>query len=219
MLRKKALTLCMATLLLLGTGTAFGQCSWSTKVVHTQTTSNQPALAAYTVSGTTKKIFLAYVGTDSNRTLNVMESTNGTSWGSQTVLTGWQSSSGVALGGAPPNFSGCGYLIIAIAQGANEPIYAQTINEYGTYSSIFEVGGSSSYSGYGITGAIAGTNSYLAWRGGSGNINLWSSSTGTKACSDTSNSAPAITSFNGALYVAWRSSSNNTINVASIPPF
>jgi len=119
-----------------------------------------------------------------------------------------------------PAFLPYNYGILAIAQGANEPIYAQTINEYGTYSSIFEVGGSSStYSGYGVTGAIAGTNSYLAWRGGSGNINLWSSSTGTKACSDTSNSAPAITSFNGALYVAWRSSSNNTINVASIPPF
>ena len=124
MLRKKALALCMATLLLLGTGTAFGQCSWSTKVVHTQTTSNQPALAAYTVSGTTKKIFLAYVGTDSNRTLNVMESTNGTSWGSQTVLTGWQSSSGVALGGAPPNFSGCGYLIIAYPNRSNNVLYA-----------------------------------------------------------------------------------------------
>jgi hypothetical protein len=314
MLRTKASALCVATLLFLGTGTAFGQCSWSTKVVLTQTTSDQPGLAAYTVSGT-NKIVLAYVGTDSNRTLNVMTFTNGTSWGSQTPLKGWQSSYGVALGGA--NFvGGCAYLIMAwpnrsnnvlyaadsadsyhwsgpvslqdvisstpaidaylgdiayrikstnliakmatgcslayvqstynffdeisgcpfpnvctttssgspavsidsvvraIAMGVNQPIYAQIAD-----GSIFQVGTSSStYSGYGITGACVGANQYLAWRGGSGNINLWSSSTGTKVCSDTSNSAPTITSFNGALYVAWRSS-NNTINIASIPPF
>jgi hypothetical protein len=323
MIRKIVLALCMATLLLLGTGTAFGQCSWSTKVVLSQTTSDQPGLATYTPASGINTIYLMYVGTDSNRTLNAMESTNGTSWGSQTPLKGWQSSHGVALAGAPPNSGGCPYLItawpnrsnnvlyaatsangyqwsgpysltlsstatpainpgngdiayqdptttmiavmpatcslhynpdnpptwhffgdaegcpfptdctttssgspafpapLAIAMGTNQPIWAQT------YVSAFELpGGSNTYSGYGVTGTYIPSPGgselptyYLAWRGGSGNINFWSSLSGLKVCSDTSNSAPAMTFFNGFLYVAWRSSSNNTINIASIGEF
>jgi hypothetical protein len=89
---------------------AFGQCSWSSKVVLSWTTSDQPGITSFTAGGV-NKLFVTFVGTDSNRTVNVGQSTNGTTFTNLVVLTSMRSSRGVAISGSPA--TACNSLYLA----------------------------------------------------------------------------------------------------------
>lgn len=84
---------------------AFAQCTWvTTSVLYgVATTVDQPGLTSF--SG---KLYLAFVGEDSNRTVNVVSSTNGVSWGNKVILTAMRSSYGVGIVGG----SGCNALYL-----------------------------------------------------------------------------------------------------------
>lgn len=322
MRKKGAFALCIM-LLFLNVSQAFGDCSWSSKVVLSDTTSDVPGLTAFNVSGT-NKLFLAYVGTDSNRTINVEQSTDGQHFNNKVVLSSMRSSYGVGITGSPSGVCNALYLgfpgrdpsttmnaskstdginwsgPVQLFPGAQSaPAFDSSLKPVLFGYNSFSTGGvaatrtfdcnigsltvdntnffppatkasgvvgppalygevtsgvhhiirgvafgpnngfeyekddnglvfsdSANWSDSGLVGLVNASNPtngrYLAWKGGegSGNINIKNYDNGAQdVCSDTTVSTPALAFFNGKLWVAWRSSTNNTINVASLSPF
>ncbi len=107
---KKLSCFLISTLFLLSAIEAFGQCNWTGRAILNETTSAQPGLAPFNVGGQ-DRLFLAWAGTDGNRTVNVMSSADGFNYTNKVILAQMQSRHGVGLVGSP----GCSSLYLAFS--------------------------------------------------------------------------------------------------------
>lgn len=171
------------------------------KVVLGDTSTQTPALASVLVNGNNAKLAIAWAGTDSSSTLNVMTSSDGRNFGNKVTLA-----ENSPAGPDMTFFAGRTYLAW-IGTDDQHHINLASSSDCQTFDGKVTLDEASNFS---PAVAASPDRLFLAWTGTDSDhhINVMSSTDGTNfgnkvTLSDLASAAPALTFHNGTLYLVW----------------